>query len=151
MKLYHLSLDCNIKYFYTRIPESRIHNEDEITPRICVAHSLGSCLRGWSSIFKRNAKGGMICALYEFDVEEEKRKYIKPTYELEDLVPDAHFTREVWITNDGIKPTKKYILAIHSVKNTFEGVPIVDYNILYTANLRENQKSDFQTGWGLIF
>lgn len=137
MRLYHLSTDCNIKYFYTRVPESRIKEENDDIPRICVAHSLGSCFLGWSGAYKRHVKGGMICALYEFNIDEDKKKFIKATHELEGLVPDAEDTRELWITDNSIKPTTKYIIAVHEVKFNFQMTPKVEYTILYKVNLGE--------------
>ena len=148
MRLYHLSKDCNIRYFYPRIPESRIQGENDFIPRICLTHSLGQCLRGWSSVFK-NMPGGMICALYEFNIEEDEKQHLKTTSELEGLVPDAHFTREVWLTGGPIQAVTKYIIQITKAKNLFEGIPQIEYKILGSIFLNQ-PNSDFSEEVGVL-
>lgn len=128
MKMYHISLDIfkNIEVFVPRIPQSRLKNEDSITPRVCVSNSLENCLMGmtymakyWKCLTDDSGTnfdlfdGDDVCLrllkVYEFEIEDN---LIAPE-ELDGkkLVPDAIKTNEYWSLKE-IIPTKSYVIKM---------------------------------------
>ena len=96
----HITKDLNHNgEFFVRIPEDRLirWSEDDKTPRICVAEDLNGCLTAVGIEEETLIK--------VFFVDIEKLNLKEHIYDWEhlyknDLVTDAVFTKEAWITKD---------------------------------------------------
>lgn len=88
MRFFHVSDNRNLdsSYIYPRVPESKMNNENETIPRICVSPSINGCLTATSRY-----KVGEVLYVYEC----KSKKFIQPD---EDEVMDAPLTGECWVT-----------------------------------------------------
>lgn len=123
MKLFHVSLDLNIKEeFVPRVPSKNvlIENEDDTTQRICLGTTIKGCLTAvpwggntFEDLFFDNCVSQFI-RVYEFDSEDIKDNNIVSSEELyrSDKVRDAEISGEVWVVNQNLKPTKTYIIQV---------------------------------------
>lgn len=108
---------CVSDWVYPKIPHSRLNDEDASTERICVAEDPDNCLtsmgfsylcleafqkilpnpeenKGWEDIW---TKLRFPFTVLMFQIDENDPALVHPE-ELKNLVPDAKWTREFWIT-----------------------------------------------------
>lgn len=121
MILYHVSTDINMDgHFYPRIPHSIMAGEFESIYRICVAPSIADCFsaipNGGSRLDELNEEQDGLYKVFRIDTEKIG---IPDTHILtwqhlfeEDMVPDAEWTEEHWITTDFTVPEED-VFMIH--------------------------------------
>lgn len=98
----HLSFDL-VEEFVPRIPKSRLETEDGVTPRICVAKYISQALPAMPAAGKTieaMLEIGMPVIIHAYYLQSEA---VIQTEDLLEAVPDARYTREMWITE---KPKK---------------------------------------------
>lgn len=101
--LYHVSMDLSLeeKEFIPRIPKYRCDGENDTIKRICVCPTLKDALGAfpYKGYYVNNL---MTCRnenyLVYYEIPKNEVIY-KTDLEINDLVPDAHITKEHWILN----------------------------------------------------
>lgn len=119
-KLYHVSLHLNHPgIFDLRVPESRMKDEDSVTPRICVSDSIEGCLT--ASAFGAHYLGESLMETDDlmkvFVIDTEKlgltsSDVIFPTELYQSgKVDDANLTNEYWILKDFVVPQEDQLVV----------------------------------------
>lgn len=114
MILYHISENTEtvIKKFIPRIPSCTAGGEDRSIKRICVSSSIECAMMGYPysmdiirDIYSREGMSRRV-RVYTFNIEDIKEDDLVLTSKLieDNLVPDAHISKEIWILNE-IEPT----------------------------------------------
>lgn len=115
MKLYHISptplhgTDSNIVELSPRVPGNTASLEDDHTPRICTCMSILNCIQSIEATWEYDTFHNTGFYVYTADVPEEKCTF--PDY---DMVPDAQFTNEIWLTH----PTKFTYVGHYHIDKT---------------------------------
>ena len=115
MKLYHISptplhsADSDVVELSPRVPENTASLEDDHTPRICTCMSILGCIQAIEATWEYDTFHNTGFYVYTTDVPEEKCTF--PDY---DMVPDAQFTNEIWLTN----PTKFTYVGHYHIDKT---------------------------------
>jgi hypothetical protein len=103
MFLYHVSFDDwfgenelaeGTKTFFPRVPRTCANDEDQETPRICLAPSVELCVQAMASGSRDLRKGAKI-AVYSVEIDDND-PYLRHPREIVDKVPDAIENREHW-------------------------------------------------------
>lgn len=119
-KLYHVSLNLNHPgVFDLRVPESRMKDEDSVTPRICVSDSIEGCLT--ASAFGAHYLGESLMETDDlmkvFVIDTEKLGLTSSDVILpEELyqsgkVDDANLTNEHWILQSIVVPEEDQMVV----------------------------------------
>lgn len=119
-KLYHVSLDLNHPgIFDLRVPESRMKDEDSVTPRICVSDSIEGCLT--ASAFGAHYLGESLMETDDlmkvFVIDTEKlgltsSDVITPEQLYQyGKVDDANLTNEHWILKELVIPAEDQMVV----------------------------------------
>lgn len=121
-KLYHVSFCCDIvDTFEPRVPSNRHNEEDSKIGRVCLSDSIEGCLTAVPNGGMRLEEifwegGSSLIRIYEFDIKDiEYKNIIPPEYLYQkDLVRDANITREHWVVNKSLTPSKTYLIKLHN-------------------------------------
>lgn len=121
-KLYHVSLDITHSgVFDSRVPESRMQDEDSVTPRICVSDSIEGCLTAsgfgahylGENLFENND----LLKVFIFDTEKlgltsDDVIFPEELYQ-SGKVDDANLTNEHWVlTSVSIPAEDQYVVKV---------------------------------------
>lgn len=125
-KLYHISFNIlnEIELFEPSIPSEKVRllNEDNCTPRICLAPTIKDCLnaipnggRYFKETYMLSENNSKPFVVYEFDTNQiEKENFLDSESLFEsNKLPDALLTNECWVINQNLVPSnsKKYIVT----------------------------------------
>lgn len=144
---YHVTTDLDHTGVFTpRVPENRMDDEDETTPRVCVAPTLDGCFSsapfGGVDLDDTLVDNHGIFKVFEIDVADlflQEDKIITP----EDLyerygVDDALLTGEHWILDRIVVPKEKQRI-IHVTEFSEDGheslIPYENIQTLLAANV----------------
>lgn len=128
-KLYHVSFfDYDVvDIFYPRVPNNRHKEEDGGIDRICLSDSLEGCLTavpggGMYLEDEFGEDGFSLIRVYEFDIQNINLNNIIPPEYLyqKDLVRDANISREHWVINQELIPSRTYLIKLETYD---EGYP----------------------------
>ena len=118
--------------FILRVPDNRLThwNEDDKTPRICVAEDLNGCLTG-ASIYENT-----LIKVFFIDIEKLglKDSIIKwdELYK-KDLVTDTVYTKEAWILKEfNVDEEDSVIVSLNDINE--DSLYLVEYEIQKEAN-----------------
>lgn len=119
MKLYHISRTrISSLTFSPRRPKYHNKLENSTIPRISVSESIEGCISAvnmWLGTMKSDSvKFDDLTEawVYEFDSDDVlpenllSPRYIKDNY----FIFDSLYTKEYWIINQSIKPTREYLI-----------------------------------------
>ena len=129
----HVTKDLNHNGEFTpRVPENRLKdwNEDDKTPRVCVAEDLNGCLTG-ASIDENTLIKVFFIDIKKLGLEDSIVKW-NELYE-KDLVTDAVHTKEAWILKSfQVDEEDSIIVSLNGVCD--DSLYLVEYNIQKEAD-----------------
>ena len=130
----HITEDLNHNgEFKSRIPQDRLirWNEDDKTPRICVSENLDGCLTA-TGIDKHT-----LVKVFFIDIEKLNLKDNLVTWEhlyQNDLVTDAVYTKEAWITKDfTVSQEDSVVIMLENIDDTSSPY-LVEYEVQKEAD-----------------
>lgn len=121
MKLYHITLNHNIKKLRPQIPSEVMESENIEIARISASESIEDCFKAvpWNCSYFGKWKGGFfeteedICiTVFEIDTANIKKENLIRPEEVKETygVLDAEDTTEHWIINEEVEPINKYTI-----------------------------------------
>lgn len=151
---YHICRDVRkqpTEKFEPRVPESVLEEEDSSTPRICLSETIEGCLSAapWGGVFLEESISDFLdefgqddylisFRVYEFeDVPESKITTSKDLVK-KGLVMDAEITKEVWVRDHVLNPSKSYVVGLESYFEEAEDV----LSCGYYEDIKEDENLD---------
>lgn len=129
---YYVQRVCDeiIKEFEPRIPDCRMMGENEDIKRICLSKTIEGCINAapWGHDQLVYRKENEVFRLYSFNdrkIPKENKLCSRELYH-RGYVDDAVYTKEIWVLNQTLKPTKIQYFKIGEMFEE-ESVDIMSY------------------------